>query len=262
MSWLETQTGYAEHQKAWKLYDLESNRKAAARAHHYPRSNTKNWGRQDASGTHNVQAPPQIAVHQRQSDAPVTASTRTIQEKRPAQRYTWRTRERSKQPHDLALLRPPAARSRYTSGLDDRRQIGNDQTLDNLQHEITESIDARTVNTATEINHDSTTLAINCPEFVFSTVSPLDDVPQSHREAMASKDHVEWAKAEQLELHQLREAKIWKLVELPTGRKAIGSRWTYAKKINAEGEIVRYNAQFARGSAKSKVLITSKPTRP
>ncbi|KAF0726228.1 hypothetical protein Ae201684P_001042 [Aphanomyces euteiches] len=154
------------------------------------------------------------------------------QESAPNNRMALRSRDR---------LQPP---SQYTSGIGDRRQIGNDQNLDNLQHEITESTDASTVNTATECDHDSTMLAINGLEFACSAVSPLDDVSQSHREAMASKDHVEWAKAEQLELHQLREAKTWKLVELPTGCKAIGSRWTYAKQINTEGEIVRYKARL------------------
>ncbi|KAH9141382.1 hypothetical protein AeNC1_019502, partial [Aphanomyces euteiches] len=52
---------------------------------------------------------------------------------------------------------------------------------------------------------------------------------------MASKDHDEWAKAEQIELKQLRDAGTWKLAELPPGRKSIGSRWTYAKKTNATG---------------------------
>ncbi|KAF0721766.1 hypothetical protein Ae201684P_012098 [Aphanomyces euteiches] len=77
-------------------------------------------------------------------------------------------------------------------------------------------------------------------------MAPPVDVPQSHREAMAMKAHDEWAKAEQTELQQLREAGMWKLVDLPPGRKSIGSRWTYAKKTNTAGEVVQYKAHLVR----------------
>ncbi|KAF0755866.1 hypothetical protein AaE_004829 [Aphanomyces astaci] len=51
-------------------------------------------------------------------------------------------------------------------------------------------------------------------------------------------------KAELLELKQLRDAGTWNIVDLPVGRKAIGSRWTYAKKTNSDGDVIRYKARL------------------
>ncbi|KAH9119186.1 hypothetical protein LEN26_011766 [Aphanomyces euteiches] len=39
---------------------------------------------------------------------------------------------------------------------------------------------------------------------------------------------------------------MWKLVNLPPGRKLIGSRWTYAKKTNTAGKVVQYKAHLVR----------------
>ncbi|CAK4715838.1 unnamed protein product, partial [Aphanomyces euteiches] len=59
------------------------------------------------------------------------------------------------------------------------------------------------------------------------------------QQPMRSADREKWIEAEKLEMKQLLDAKTWKLVELPKDRKSIGTRWTYARKVNANGEVVR-----------------------
>jgi hypothetical protein len=44
------------------------------------------------------------------------------------------------------------------------------------------------------------------------------------------------------EMDALDKNEAWDLVEFPTGRKAIGSKWVFKKKLNAEGKVEKYKA--------------------
>ena len=43
-------------------------------------------------------------------------------------------------------------------------------------------------------------------------------------------------------MQSLKENNVWDLVELPKGRKAIGSKWVYKVKTGADGLIKHYKA--------------------
>ena len=42
----------------------------------------------------------------------------------------------------------------------------------------------------------------------------------------------------------LKENDVWDLVELPEGQKAVGSKWVFKTKRNADGEIEPYKARL------------------
>jgi hypothetical protein len=46
------------------------------------------------------------------------------------------------------------------------------------------------------------------------------------------------------ELGSIRENNIWKLVDLPNNHKAIGLKWVYKIKKDAEGKLVKYKARL------------------
>jgi len=46
------------------------------------------------------------------------------------------------------------------------------------------------------------------------------------------------------EIKSLEENKVWKLVKLPEGRKAVGSKWLYIVKTGADGSIECYKARL------------------
>jgi hypothetical protein len=46
------------------------------------------------------------------------------------------------------------------------------------------------------------------------------------------------------EMASLDKNEAWDLVELPTGRKLIGSKWVFKKKLNAEGKVEKYKARL------------------
>ena len=46
------------------------------------------------------------------------------------------------------------------------------------------------------------------------------------------------------EMASLDKNEDWDLVELPTGRKPIGIKWVFKKKMNVEGKVEKYKARL------------------
>ena len=44
------------------------------------------------------------------------------------------------------------------------------------------------------------------------------------------------------EMEALDKNDVWDLVDLPNGRKPIGSKWVFKKKLNAIGKVEKYKA--------------------
>jgi hypothetical protein len=72
--------------------------------------------------------------------------------------------------------------------------------------------------------------------------SPGD--PKTFKEAMASPDADKWYEAMVTEMQAHVENGTWELVELPRGRKAIGSKWVFKIKRAADGSVDRYKARL------------------
>jgi hypothetical protein len=73
-------------------------------------------------------------------------------------------------------------------------------------------------------------------------LSITDDDPRTVREALDSEDGNIWKRAIEEEMASLDKNESWDLVELPTGRNPISSKWVFKKKLNAEGKVEKYKA--------------------
>lgn len=68
--------------------------------------------------------------------------------------------------------------------------------------------------------------------------------PITLKEAMVSPNAEEWQEAADLEYESLLENETWDLVDLPKGRKAVGSRWVFKVKHYSDGRVERYKCRL------------------
>ncbi|GJS87104.1 putative ribonuclease H-like domain-containing protein [Tanacetum coccineum] len=67
---------------------------------------------------------------------------------------------------------------------------------------------------------------------------------QHEPQNISTLDYESWDKALQLEQLQFKIKKVWTLVDLPSGKKAIGTKWVYRNKKNERGIVVRNKARL------------------
>jgi hypothetical protein len=68
-------------------------------------------------------------------------------------------------------------------------------------------------------------------------LSTTDDDPRTIKEAMDSEDGKLWKKATDEEMAALDKNEAWDVVDLSTGRNAIGRKWIFKKKLNVEDKV-------------------------
>ena len=78
-----------------------------------------------------------------------------------------------------------------------------------------------------------------CSAFVLSVVN---DEPRFVKEAVSSEECKLWNNAMVEEIEALEKNEVWDLVELPDGRKPVGSKWVFKEKLDATGKVEKYKA--------------------
>jgi len=68
-------------------------------------------------------------------------------------------------------------------------------------------------------------------------MSQSPEEPRSIKEAISSPEKLQWEKAMEAEMKSLKENEVWDLVELPKGRKAIGSKWVSRSKLGQMAQL-------------------------
>ena len=77
--------------------------------------------------------------------------------------------------------------------------------------------------------------------------------PTAVEDALSRADKNEWKKAMENEMASLRENKVWDLVNLPEGRKAIGTKWVFKTKYDEDGKLQRHKATRHKDSVRNMV---------
>ena len=68
--------------------------------------------------------------------------------------------------------------------------------------------------------------------------------PTTVTEALTRPDKAKWLNAMRNEIESLNASDVWDLVELPKDRKAVGSKWVFKLKFDADGVIERHKARL------------------
>lgn len=72
----------------------------------------------------------------------------------------------------------------------------------------------------------------------------LSQEPATYEEATTSSHKSRWKKAMNTEMESLKDNDVWDLVELPAGKRVVGSKWVFKIKTGADGSIERYKARL------------------
>ncbi|MCO5606691.1 hypothetical protein L7F22_060880 [Adiantum nelumboides] len=132
------------------------------------------------------------------------------------------------------------------------QQVDNfDQSFD--QHVIPHDVE-EIVREEQEVLREERTL----PKWVQKTLQdskldaplPRKTQPDSFEQAL---ECVQWKDAMQPEIDYIHKNHTWDLVDLPTGKKPIGTKWIFKVKRKQDGTVDRYKARFvAKGYAQQK----------
>ncbi|GKA03704.1 ribonuclease H-like domain, reverse transcriptase, RNA-dependent DNA polymerase [Tanacetum coccineum] len=69
----------------------------------------------------------------------------------------------------------------------------------------------------------------------------VEDKPKNYKEASSDQ---KWIKAMKVELDSINRNNIWELTTLPKGHKAIGLKWVFKTKKDANGNIIKHKARL------------------
>ena len=79
--------------------------------------------------------------------------------------------------------------------------------------------------------------------------------PLTVTEALSSPKKIEWKKAMEKEIESLHTNDAWDLVKLPSGRKAIGCKWVFKRKHDADGYVESYKARLVAQGFNQKYRV-------
>ncbi len=68
--------------------------------------------------------------------------------------------------------------------------------------------------------------------------------PTTVEEALDSSERDKWVGAMKKEMKSLRDNDVWDLVELPEGQTAVGIKWVFKTKTDADGRVERHKARL------------------
>ncbi|GKF80233.1 putative ribonuclease H-like domain-containing protein [Tanacetum coccineum] len=100
---------------------------------------------------------------------------------------------------------------------------------------------------------DMNNLATNVPVTLIPTTRvhkdhPLEQIIRRYIVSTSNqkddKEYPSWVEAMQDELLQFKLQKVWTLVDLPHGKRAIGTKWVYKNKKDDRGIVVRNKAKL------------------
>ena len=72
----------------------------------------------------------------------------------------------------------------------------------------------------------------------------LKNEPQTFKEAMKSSEAQYWKKAINSEVESILNNHTWELVDLPPGKKPLGYKWIFKRKLKDDGTTDKYKARL------------------
>ncbi|GKC68534.1 retrotransposon protein, putative, unclassified [Tanacetum coccineum] len=138
----------------------------------------------------------------------------------------------------------------------------DDLNMPNLE-EIVYSNDDEEVSAEADMNNLATNVPISPIPTKDPHAHPLDQIienmssaPQTRRMTKnVTEQDPSWIEEMQDELLQFKLQKVWTLVDLPHGKRAIGNKWVYRNKKDDRGIVMDVKSAFLYGTIKEEVYV-------
>ena len=82
------------------------------------------------------------------------------------------------------------------------------------------------------------------PDYFSNVAGTCVQEPLTLEEVLSNPEKEHWAEAMEKEMKSLQENEVWDLVELPRGRRPVGSKWVFKVKTDKDGNVERYKARL------------------
>ena len=140
--------------------------------------------------------------------------------------------------------RESSAASDHENSVSQHETFSDEDSIETTQSDSSEQ--PRKFRMLNEVYNESEPVELDEDELMLLGV----EEPNSFDQAAVDRA---WQKAMEVEINAIERNKTWKLVELPTGHKAIGVKWVYKLKRDANGDVVKHKARLvAKGYVQKK----------
>ncbi|KAE8542525.1 hypothetical protein D1P53_001305 [Cryptococcus gattii VGV] len=143
--------------------------------------------------------------------------------------------------HQLAL--PEALNLGDELSDEDNKNIPAEAPLDHSSNKDT--IQSQPTNPQQRSKRDTRVPSHLASDYIMSQVtSAVGEDPKTAKEALVAADWIDWQRAMDEELKVIKDKDVWEETNLPKGKKAIGVKWVFKKKLNGDGQVNRYKARL------------------
>ncbi|KAG5672409.1 hypothetical protein PVAND_002540 [Polypedilum vanderplanki] len=159
-------------------------------------------------------------------------------------------------PEDLFELTPPEEQIQ-NQGINANQEEPNQNEEEDIDEEFHDAMEEQeqlpiqepeVIQIEDEVRRSGRVTAGKLPshlkDYELYQVLSINSEPRTYKQAIQSEDKDKWIAAMDQEIKSLCDNDAWCLVDLPVGRKAVGSKWVFKKKEDQEGNIIEYKARL------------------
>ncbi|KAG5666630.1 hypothetical protein PVAND_014646 [Polypedilum vanderplanki] len=159
-------------------------------------------------------------------------------------------------PEDLFELTPPEEQIQ-NQGINENQEEPNQNEEEDIDEEFHDAVEEQeqlpiqepeVIQIENEVRRSGRVTAGKLPshlkDYELYQVLSTNSEPRTYKQAIQSEDKDKWIAAMDQEIKSLCDNDAWCLVDLPVGRKAVGSKWVFKRKENQDGHIIEYKARL------------------